>query len=142
MSGVKKLQNFYKSISTLVCLILLTACNASNTADISAVLDARNTATNEKNIAAYADILINDYNQHGRTKEDVLLQMFDLFKGFQTIQMQTHNRHINIIDDNHALCEQSYTLKVMADNEWRSMVQQEQLQLIKQGDVWKINGGL
>jgi len=70
------------------------------------------------------------------------MQMFDLFKNFQTIQMQTHNRHINIIDDSHALCEQSYTLKAMADNEWRSIVQQEQLQLIKQGDVWKISAGL
>jgi len=139
---VKKLRYFYKSTAVLILLAALTACNSTNPADISTVLDARNLAVNEKNIAAYADIIVDDYNQNNHTKDDVLMQMFDLFKHFQAIQMQTHNRHINIIDDNHALCEQSYTLKVMADNEWRSMVQQEQLQLIKQGDVWKISGGL
>ncbi|PCI45083.1 MAG: hypothetical protein COB41_02635 [Proteobacteria bacterium] len=97
---------------------------------------------NEKNIATFADLLLDDYNVKGRTKEDILLQIFALFKDFQTLQIQTHNRHINIIDDKHALCEQSYTIKAMADNEWRSMVQQEQIQLIKQGGVWKISGGL
>ena len=123
-------------------LALLTACNSTNTADVSAVLDARNAAMNEKNIATFADLLLDDYNVKGRTKEDILLQIFALFKDFQTLQIQTHNRHINIIDDKHALCEQSYTIKAMADNEWRSMVQQEQIQLIKQGGVWKISGGL
>jgi len=140
--GVKKLRYFYKSTAVLILLAALTACNATNTADVAAVLDERNLAVNEKNIAAYADIIVDDYNQNHHTKDDVLTQMFGLFKHFQAIQMQTHNRHINIIDDNHALCEQSYTLKVMADNEWRSMVQQEQLQLTKQGDIWKISGGL
>jgi hypothetical protein len=140
--GVKKLRYFYKSTAVLILLAALTACNATNTADISAVLDARNLAVNEKNIAAYADVITDNYNQNSHTKDDVLMQMFNLFKHFQAIQMQTHNRHINIIDDNHALCEQSYTLKVMADNEWRSMVQQEQLELTKQGDIWKISGGL
>jgi len=139
---VKKLRYFYKSTAVLILLAALTACNATNTADISAVLDARNLAVNEKNIAAYADVITDNYNQNSHTKDDVLMQMFNLFKHFQAIQMQTHNRHINIIDDNHALCEQSYTLKVMADNEWRSMVQQEQLQLTKQDDIWKISGGL
>lgn len=123
-------------------LALLTACNSTNTADVSAVLDARNAAMNEKNIATFADLLLDDYNVKGRTKEDILLQIFALFKDFQTLQIQTHNRHINIIDDKHALCEQSYTIKAMADNEWRSMVQQEQIQLIKQGGVWKISAGL
>jgi len=139
---VKKLLNFYKSATLLISLTLLTACNASNTDNISQVLDARNTAISEKNIAIYADIVIEDYHINGRTKEDVLLQMYDLFKHFQSIQMQTHNRHINIIDDNHALCEQSYSLKVMADNEWRNIVQKEQLELTKQGGIWKISGGL
>ncbi|MBL4760910.1 MAG: hypothetical protein JKY80_08695 [Mariprofundaceae bacterium] len=139
---MKKLLIFYKFSAVLILLALFTACNSTNTADISAVLDARSAAVNEKNIVSYADIIVDDYQQNSHTKDDVLMQMFDLFKGFQTIQMQTHNRHINIIDDSHALCEQSYTLKVMADNEWRSMVQQEQLQLIKQGDVWQISGGL
>jgi len=139
---VKKLRYFYKSTAVLILLAALTACNATNTADISAVLDERNLAVNEKNIAAYADVITDNYNQNSHTKDDVLMQMFNLFKHFQAIQMQTHNRHINIIDDNHALCEQSYTLKVMADNEWRSMVQQEQLELTKQGDIWKISGGL
>jgi len=139
---VKKLLNFYKSATLLISLALITACNANNTADISQVLDARNTAISEKNIAIYADIVIEDYDANGRTKEDVLLQMYDLFKHFQNIKMQSHNRHINIIDDNHALCEQSYSLKVMADNEWRNIVQKEQLELTKQGDTWKISGGL
>jgi len=140
--GARKLQNFYKSTAVVIFLTLLTACNASNTADISAVLDARTAAVNEKNITAYADVVIDNYNLNGRAKNDVLMQMHNLFKHFQKIKMQTHNRHINIIDDNHALCEQSYTLKVMADNEWRSMVEQEQLTFTKQGDTWKISGGL
>lgn len=139
---MKKLLHFYKSTAALVFLALLTACNASNTDDISAVLDARTAAMNEKNIATFADLLSDSYHVKGHTKEDVLLQIFALFKDFQTIQMQTHSRHINIIDDRHALCEQSYTMKAMADNEWRSMVQQEQIQLTKQGDTWKISGGL
>ncbi|MDQ6956832.1 MAG: hypothetical protein Q9M21_06515 [Mariprofundaceae bacterium] len=139
---MKKLRIFYKATAVLILLALFTACNSTNTADVTAVLDARNTAMNEKNIATYADLLLDEYNVKGRTKEDVLLQIFALFKDFQTIQMQTHNRHINIIDDKHALCEQSYTLKVKADNQWRNMVQQEQLQLTKQGNHWKISGGL
>jgi len=139
---VRKLLRFYKTAAFVSLLALLTACNASNTADISKVLDARNHAINEKNISTYADIIIEEYHADGRTKEDLLLQMYDLFKHFQNIQMQTHNRQIDIIDDSHALCEQSYSLKVMADHEWRNIVQKEQLELIKQGDTWKISGGL
>lgn len=139
---MRKLQLFYKSAAALILLALLNACSSADTTDISAVLDARTTAINEKNIAAYADVLVDHYNFAGRTKNDVLMQRFDQFKFFQSIKMQTHNRHIDIIDDSHALCEQSYTLKVMADNEWRNMVQQEQLQLIKQDGIWKISGGL
>lgn len=139
---MRKLLLFYKYTTLLILLASFSACGPSNTSDISAVLDARTAAINEKNIATFADILIDDYHYNGRSKDDVLLQRFDQFKFFQTIQMQTHNRHINIIDDSHALCEQSYSLKVMADNEWRNVVQQEQLQLTKQGDTWKISGGL
>jgi len=139
---VKKLRIFYKVSAVFILLALLTACNATNTAGVAAVLDARNTAMNEKNISTYADLILDTYNVKGRTKEDVLLQIFTLFKDFQSIQMQTHNRHINIIDDNHALCEQNYTLKVKADGQWRNMVQQEQLQLTKQGNDWKISAGL
>lgn len=142
MFGARKLQIFYKPTAALILLALLNACSSADTADISAVLDARTAAVNEKNIAAYADVLVDHYNFGGRTKNDVLMQTFDQFKFFQNIKMKTHNRHINIVDDTHALCEQSYTLKVMADNEWRNMVQQEQLQLIKQGGTWKISGGL
>jgi len=139
---VKKLPHFYKSVGLVILLALLTACNTSDTADISKLLDARNAAVNEKNIAAYADVLLEEYHSNRQNKEAILLQMHDLFKHFQTIQMQTHNRHINIIDDTHALCEQSYALKVKADNEWRNIVQKEQLQLTKQNNTWKISGGL
>jgi len=141
VNGAKKLKTFYKA-SILLIALTISACTQNDESDISLLLDARNHAINEKDIATYADLVIDDYHQNGRTKDDILLQMFGLFKRFQTIQMQTHNRHTSIIDDTHALCEQTYTLKVMADIEWRSMVQQEQLQLTKQGEVWKISGGL
>jgi len=138
---VKKLLPFYKPAAFVGILLLLAACNA-NTTEIAKLLDTRNTAMNERNISMYADILADDYHANGRSKEDVLLQMYDLFKRFQHIQMQTHNRHIDMIDHSHALCEQSYSLKVMADHEWRTIVQKEQLELTKQGNTWKISGGL
>ena len=140
MSGVKKLRLFYSLLA--VCLLAcLTACE-SDTAEIASLLDARNKAVSEKNIAVYADLIADNYHAGRHTKDDVLMQIFQLFKRFQRIEMHTHNRHIDITDDKHALCEQSYTLKVFADQQWRSIVQKEQLELTKQNGTWLITSGL
>jgi len=110
--------------------------------DISDILDARNDAISHKNITAYGNLLISGYHFQNHSKHDLLIDMEKIFERFQIIQMQTHNRHIDILDEAHALCNQSYTLKVKADDEWRSIVQQEQLQFTKQNGQWKISSGL
>ncbi|MDQ6955191.1 MAG: nuclear transport factor 2 family protein [Mariprofundaceae bacterium] len=120
----------------------LSACQQVDKVDIAEVLDARNDAVSSKNITAYGALLINDYHFQKHTKSDILYAMQEIFERFQVIQMQTHNRHIDVLDETHAICNQSYTFKVKADNEWRSIVQQEQLQLTKQNDAWKISSGL
>ncbi|MDX8397348.1 MAG: hypothetical protein R8K49_03410 [Mariprofundaceae bacterium] len=141
MSGAKKLLTSYKFFLTLL-LLSLSACIPQDKADITALLEARNQAINSQNIAAYGQVIMQNYQDHGRTREDTLKQMQQLFERFERIDMQSSNRHIHLIDATHAECEQSYTLKVFADGQWRHIVQREQLQLSRSDKQWQIQAGL
>jgi len=68
--------------------------------------------------------------------------MISLFDKFDRAEMRSHDRQIQQLDNNLARCDQSYTLKVLADGQWRQIVQREQLTLSKDPDGWKISGGL
>jgi len=117
---------------------MLVACSPFDKSEINTLLDARNAAIHTKDIAAYNDILANDYPD----KLKIIEQMQSLFSRFEQIDMHSQNRHIRILDDNKAECEQSYTLKSFADGEWRNIVQREQLQLSRENNHWRISGGL
>jgi len=138
---VRKLQPFYKFFIGIV-LLSCSACSPLDKSAISDVLDARITAINNQDIEAYRQVITAEYLDQGRSRADVISQMQQLFERFESIQMQSYNRHIHISDSKHAECEQSYSLKVFADGEWRNLVQREQLKLLLIKQQWKINAGL
>ena len=137
MIGVKKLRLFYKILFVFI-LLFCVGCEQQDKSAIAKLLDNRNTAVIEKDIDAYSNLLSSKYHN----KQDIIHQMHVLFKQFKHIQMHSHNRHIRIIDEEHAECEQSYTLSVESDGHTRHMIQREQLQLIKTEQGWKISAGL
>jgi len=134
---VRKLLNFYKAIGILIGL-MLAACSPSDKSDINTLLDARNAAIHTRDIATYNELLTKDYPD----KLQIIEQIRSLFSRFEQIDMHSQNRHIRILDDNNAECEQSYTLKAFADGQWRNIVQREQLQFRHEDNHWRISGGL
>jgi len=116
--------------------------NTHDDADINTLLDARDQAISERNISAYAQLISDDYLDRGRSKQDVVAQVEDMFHVFSELNMRSFDRKIRLIDGDRAECKQSYKLKVRVESDWRQMVQQEQLQLRQTDHGWRINGGL
>jgi len=134
-----------KALCSLLLLLTLCAtagCNNIQKSKIASLLDARDRAVSEQSLEDFSVLLTDKYDDHGRSKIDVVAQMINLFEQFEQISMHSHDRIIRIIDEAHAQCEQTYTLKVFADEQWRSLVQKEQLQFERINEQWRISGGL
>jgi hypothetical protein len=129
-------------IPVLALVLVITACSDIQKMDIEAVLDARNSAVSEGNINAYSRLLLPSYYGEGQNKFDVINKMLELFKQFEAMEMKTFGRTIRILDDNHAQCEQTYFLRLKADNKWRKISQIEQILLTRTEAGWLISGGL
>ncbi len=127
-------------ISILLCL--LSACSEQEKVDIRSVLDARDTAVSNHDIASYAVLLIPGYEHNNQTEFEIINRMRKLFNQFEQIEMASDNRTIRLLDDQHAECEQSYLLHVQANGEWRQINQRERISLTKTDTGWKISGGL
>ncbi len=126
----------------LICAItLFSACTQDNPkAEIHALLQARNQSISQQDIQQYTALLDSDY---AKTQgKDTITQMKAVFSRFEKVDMQSRDATIHLLDPNHAICEQTYVLKVYADGAWRKIVQREQLTLTKRGNQWKISGGL
>ena len=65
-----------------------------------------------------------------------------LFAQFEKTEMQSSQRVIRLLDDQHAECEQNYLLRVKADGTWRQLNQRERITLTKTSEGWKISAGL
>lgn len=122
--------------------MLLAACSPSPQTAINRVLDARDAAISERNIAAYSALIADDYHAGNQSKADIVRHMQALFKQFNQLKMQSFGRDVFIIDDDHAQAAQSYHLKVLMDGSWREMLQREELTLTRSDDGWKISSGL
>ena len=125
----------------LFCLALI-LFNTHDDADINTLLDIRDQAVSERNISAYARLISDDYLDRGRSKQDVVARVEDMFHVFSDLNMRSFDRKIRLIDGDRAECKQSYKLKVRAGTDWRQMIQQEQLHLRHTENGWKISGGL
>ena len=123
----------------LVILLFFTACT-NDKDEINNLLDQRNTSISQKDIATYTSLLSTSYVQEKGSP--ALESMKQIFLRFKQVEMDSRDRRIQINDSNHAICEQTYILKVFADGQWRHIVQREQLKFHREGQVWKINGGL
>ncbi len=124
-------------------LLNLAGCGEWEKMAISRVLDARDAAITAQDIGAYSILILDGYHdERGRNKVRLVAEMLDLFDRFEKSEMQSFDRACRLTDDAHALCEQSYRLRVFADGDWREIVQREQLELTRTGSGWKISGGL
>lgn len=128
----------------LLCLLssCLLACSDIDKVSVSQLLDARDQAITHRNISEYSSLISSSYHDRNRTKIEVVAQMVSLFDKFERAEMNSYDRQIRKLDDNLARCEQSYTLKVFADGQWRQIVQREQLTLAEEAGGWKIVSGL
>lgn len=127
--------------SILLCAGLI-ACSDIDKAGISGLLDARDQAISHRNISEYSLLISRAYRDKSRSKIEVVAQMLSLFDKFEHAEMHSYDRQIRKLDSDRAQCEQSYTLKVFADGQWRQIVQREQLLLVKEPGGWKIVAGL
>ncbi|HKI61779.1 MAG TPA: hypothetical protein VKA31_05750 [Mariprofundaceae bacterium] len=128
-------------LGLFACLIL-SACGDMQKVAINGILDDRDSAVSSGDIGAYSRLLLRDYQDHGQTKVTVVARMINLFSQFDSTQMKSFDRHVKLIDDHHAQCEQSYHLKVQKDGDWREITQREQLYLTRTAAGWRISGGL
>lgn len=128
--------------TTLLLASLLNGCGNHDKSDINAILDARDQAVSEHDILAYHELLAPGYHDRGETEAGLVIRINKLFEQFDEISMTSDNRIIRLQDENHALCEQNYRLRVRADKSWREMYQREQIALTRTAGGWKISGGL
>lgn len=120
----------------------IVACSDVNKSGVSQVMDARDQAISNRSIPEYSSLISSTYSDNGRGKIDIVAQMVSLFDRFERAEMSSYDRQIRQLSDVQAQCDQSYTLKVFADGEWRKIVQREQLTLSKETAGWKISSGL
>jgi len=126
-----------------ICLAaLLSACGDSSLSGINKMLDARDDAICERNIAAYASVIAEDYQGRQQGKSEIVDSMHQLFEQFNQLKMESFGRDIYIADDSHARAAQSYRLKVLMDGSWREMLQREELTLTRSESGWQIKSGL
>lgn len=126
----------------LFAIVSLIACSDIDKAGISQLMDARDQAISNRSISEYSSLISADYNDNGHNKIDIVARMVSLFDKFERAEMNSYDRQIRKLSDLQAQCDQSYTLKVFADGEWRKIVQREQLTLTKGSTGWKISSGL
>jgi len=124
----------------LLIALFLTSCTDSNKSDIIELLNARDASISQQDISQYSSLLSKQYaNGQGATK---ISEMADIFKRFDKVTMTSRDRELRVLDNQQAICEQTYILRVLADGEWREIVQREQLTFEFVDNHWKINGGL
>ncbi|TLS76404.1 hypothetical protein FE236_07185 [Mariprofundus erugo] len=128
--------------ASLILASLLNSCGNHDKSDISTILDARDRAVSEHDILAYHELLAPGYQDRGETEAALVIRINKLFEQFDEITMTSDNRIIRLQDENHALCEQNYRLRVRADKSWREMYQREQISLTRTPAGWRISGGL
>jgi len=127
----------------ILTTIAITGCSDVQKTEINSMLDARDQAISNKDIAAYSSLLLSDYmDDHGKSKITVVAQFIRMFDQFEQTDMRSYDRTIRLVDDAHAQCEQSYKLRVKADGRWREIVQRERLYFVKTTAGWRISGGL
>ncbi len=136
------LTSLARSLAVLALVMTITACSDIQRMEVESVLDARNSAVSESNIDAYSSLLIQSYQDQGQTKADLVSKMLRMFKQFDALEMKSFGRTIRILENGHAQCEQTYYLRVKADNTWREFNQREQISLTKTTAGWQISGGL
>jgi len=129
-------------ILLLITLTALLGCSEMEKSEISELMDARDLAMSQRSISDYSPLIYSNYHDQGQSKVDIVARMVALFDKFDRAEMRSYNRQIQRLNDDHARCDQSYTLKVLADGRWRKIVQHEQLALTRDRDGWKISGGL
>ena len=126
---------------TLLFIILFfSACTDFDKNEINDLLDQRNTSISQQDIEIYTSLLSQSYLKN--TGSDAVQSMQHIFSTFEKIEMGSRDRRIQVNDENNAICEQTYILKVFADNEWRKMVKREQLKFQRENGHWKISSGL
>lgn len=127
--------------SVYICLILgLLLASCTEKSKVSETLDLRDISISHQDIELYTSLLSRPYLEHEGIHS--IEKTKSLFARFDAIKMQSRDRNIQIIDESHAACEQTYILQVLADGEWRKIVQREQLELHKEEGAWRISSGL
>jgi len=131
-------------LCALLCslALFLNACSDLDKTAVSQLLDTRDQAITHRSISEYSTLISSDYHDSKRSKVEVIAQMLSLFDRFERAEMNSYDRQIRKLDNNLVQCEQSYTLKVFADGQWRQIVQREQLILTEEASGWKIISGL
>jgi len=124
----------------IAIVFIITGCTDDQTQSIHSLLEARNHSISQQDIENYTSLLDANYlKNEGQHKVE---QMAKVFTRFEKVHMDTRDQEIRILDDTHAICEQTYILKVFADGDWREIVQREQLTFTNANGSWKISGGL
>ncbi|OIP99369.1 MAG: hypothetical protein AUK35_07420 [Zetaproteobacteria bacterium CG2_30_46_52] len=121
-------------------VLLLVSCTDAYKDEITQLLDSRDLSISARDINSYKALLSAPYI--AAEGAEAVAQMDQLFIRFEKVEMRTQHREIRLINDNEALCEQTYSLKVFADGQWRDMVQREQIKLTRSEAGWRIGGGL
>lgn len=135
-------QKSYIHVAAVCAVLLLSACSQSAVSGVNSLLNARDTAINDRDISAYSQLISEDYQGRQKNKTNIVEDMQLMFKQFSTIKMQSFGRDIFVKDDDHARAAQSYRMKVMMDGRWREMLQREVLSLTRSESGWKISSGL
>jgi len=124
----------------ILVVLLFSACTDLEKSAIDHLLDQRNQSISQKDIKTYTSLLSQTYLK--KNGSSAIESMQRIFSSFDKVSLISRDRRIQINDENHAICEQTYVLKVFSDGQSRNIVRREQLKFTREHEVWKIDGGL
>ncbi|MDX8380991.1 MAG: hypothetical protein R8M14_02630 [Ghiorsea sp.] len=124
----------------VLVVLLFSACTDLEKSAIDDLLDQRNQSISQKDIKNYTSLLSQTYLKKNGSL--AIESMQRIFSSFDKVSLISRDRRIQINDENHAICEQTYVLKVFSDGQSRNIVRREQLKFTREHEVWKIDGGL
>jgi len=122
--------------------LLLTSCSSpSPQQQVEQVLNKRQQALADKDLAAYMALISPRYSERGKTYQDIQKKAEQNFAAFSKIELTSSKRGI-YLENQQAVVVQEYVLSYWLPSGRQSVKGKERLVLQQEGDGWKIIKGL
>ncbi len=131
----------WESIICLSLFFLVSACGSSPRQQVEQVLSQREQALAGKDLGAYMELVSRQYDDNGKTYQDIQIKTEQNFAAFSKIEISSDKRGV-YLEGKQAVVVQEYVLSFWVASERQSIKGKERLVLQEEKDGWKIIKGL